>query len=224
MTSYLLVNNYIDTSCQKGGVPGFPGCVEHLGMIWEQIQTAKCSKSDLYVVWLDLANAYRSVPVGIFLPGKFKVWCYQFTLYQRLMWPLKLCDTTSTTALKMDSKANNYIRKWLGLPQCLPNTALFGINTLKLPLKSISLGYKQEKVRFVFELRDSPDLSVQNTKAEVCTGRKWNAMQTLDQVTNRLKHQEIVGLLQPGWASFEWGTAQDVVQSHKEGKERPCDV
>ncbi|KAL7372628.1 hypothetical protein ABVT39_019614 [Epinephelus coioides] len=25
------------------------------------------------------------------LAGKFKVWCYQFTLYQRLMWPLKLC-------------------------------------------------------------------------------------------------------------------------------------
>lgn len=45
-----------------------------------------------------------------FLPGKLKVCCYQFTLYQRLMWPLKLCDITSTTVLKMDSKANNYIR------------------------------------------------------------------------------------------------------------------
>lgn len=60
-----------------------------------------------------------------FLPGKHNVWCYQFTLYQCLMWPLKLCDITSTTVLKMDSKANSYIRKWLGLPRCLSNMALF---------------------------------------------------------------------------------------------------
>lgn len=24
-----------------------------------------------------------------YLPGKFKVWCYQYTLYQQMMWPLK---------------------------------------------------------------------------------------------------------------------------------------
>lgn len=62
ITNYLLANNYIDTSCQKAGVPGFPGCVEHSAMIWEQIQSAKRTKSDLHVVWLDLANAYGSVP------------------------------------------------------------------------------------------------------------------------------------------------------------------
>lgn len=30
MTTYLTGNNYIDTSCQKAGVLGFPGCVELL--------------------------------------------------------------------------------------------------------------------------------------------------------------------------------------------------
>lgn len=141
------------------------------------------------------------------LPGKFKVWCYQFTLYQRLMWPLKLCDITLTTVLKLNSKANNYIRKWLGLPRCLSNTALFGRTTLKLPLKSISLGYKQEKVRLVFQLRDSPDPFVQHSKAQVRTGRKWDAMQAIDQAINRLKHQEIVGVLQPGRTGLGWGSA-----------------
>lgn len=102
-----------------------------------------------------------------FLPGKFKVCCYLFTLYQCLIWPLKLCDINLTTAEKMDSKANSYIRKWLGLPRCLSNMALFGNSTLKLKLKSISLGYKQEKVRLVFKLRGSPVLSVQNTHAQV---------------------------------------------------------
>ena len=58
MTTFLSTNGYIDTSCQKAGLPGFPGCVEHASVIWEQIQRAKREKSDLHVVWLDLANAY----------------------------------------------------------------------------------------------------------------------------------------------------------------------
>lgn len=61
ITSYLLANNYCDTSRQKAGVPRFLSCVEYLAIIWEQIQSAKGSRSDLHVVWLDLANAYRSV-------------------------------------------------------------------------------------------------------------------------------------------------------------------
>lgn len=101
----------------------------------------------------------------------------------------------------------NYIRKWLGLPRCLSNAALFGRNTLRLPLKSISLGYKLEKVRLVFELKDSPDLAVQNTKAQVQTGRKWKASQSVNQTITRLKHQEVVGLVQCGRAGFGWGTS-----------------
>lgn len=31
-------------------------------MIWEQIQKAKREKGDLHVIWLDLTNAYGSVP------------------------------------------------------------------------------------------------------------------------------------------------------------------
>lgn len=106
------------------------------------------------------------------LPGKLKVWCYQFTLYQRLMWPLKVCEITSSTVMKMDAKANSFIRKWLGLPRCLSNIGLFGKCTLQLPLMSISLGYRQQKARVVLELRDSTDPFVKNTKALVRTGRK----------------------------------------------------
>lgn len=119
------------------------------------------------------------------------------------MWPLKLCGIPLTTVLKMDSKANNYICKWFDPHRYLSKTALFRRNILWLPLESISLGYKQEKVRLVFELRDSPYLSFQNTKAQVCTGHKWNASQTVDQAINRLKHR---------------------VQSDKKGKERPGDL
>ena len=61
-TSFLLKNRYIDTSVQKAGIPGFPGCLEHAQMIWNSLMTAKREKKELHVVWLDLANAYGSVP------------------------------------------------------------------------------------------------------------------------------------------------------------------
>jgi hypothetical protein len=58
----MTTNAYIDTSVQKGGVPGFSGCVEHTSVITQLIKEAKTGKKDLTVVWLDLANAYGSIP------------------------------------------------------------------------------------------------------------------------------------------------------------------
>lgn len=65
LTRYLMSNGYVDTSIQKGGVPGVPGCLEHSSMIWDAIQRAKTNRIDLHVIWLDLANAYGSVPHGL---------------------------------------------------------------------------------------------------------------------------------------------------------------
>ncbi|GFO00946.1 reverse transcriptase [Plakobranchus ocellatus] len=62
LTKYLTENGYRNTSVQKGGIPGVSGCLEHATMIWEAIQRAKSEKLNLDVVWLDLANAYGSVP------------------------------------------------------------------------------------------------------------------------------------------------------------------
>ena len=52
----------MDESVQKAGVPRIPGCIEHAFTIWGAIQEAKKTKGSLNVVWLDLANAYGSVP------------------------------------------------------------------------------------------------------------------------------------------------------------------
>ena len=65
--SFLQSNGYIDESIQKAGVPGIPGCIEHAFSIWDTIQEAKKDKADLNVVWLDLANAYGSVPHAILM-------------------------------------------------------------------------------------------------------------------------------------------------------------
>ena len=61
MTSYMTGNSYVDTSVQKGGEPGFLGCVEHTSVNSQLIQEAKVNKKDLTVVWLDLANAYGTI-------------------------------------------------------------------------------------------------------------------------------------------------------------------
>ncbi|GFO37438.1 reverse transcriptase [Plakobranchus ocellatus] len=61
LAKYLTKNGYINTSVQKGGIPGVSG-LEHAIIIWEAIQRAKSEKLNLDVVWLDLANTYRSVP------------------------------------------------------------------------------------------------------------------------------------------------------------------
>lgn len=50
LTNFLMANDYIDASCQRAGIPGFPGCIEHSSMIWDQIQQAKREKQDLHVV------------------------------------------------------------------------------------------------------------------------------------------------------------------------------
>ena len=62
MTTFLMNNHYINTSVQKAGIPGFPGCLEHSQMIWKSILSAKRDKTELHVIWLDVANGYDSVP------------------------------------------------------------------------------------------------------------------------------------------------------------------
>ena len=59
---FALANGYIDTSIQKGGVPGVSGCLEHTAVVSQLIREAKKEKKNLVVTWLDIANAYGSIP------------------------------------------------------------------------------------------------------------------------------------------------------------------
>lgn len=62
LTEYVRENKYIDTSVQKGGIPGVPGCLEHTGVVLQLLREARENKGNLVVLWLDLANAYGSIP------------------------------------------------------------------------------------------------------------------------------------------------------------------
>ena len=45
-----------------GGISGFSGCVEHTSALSQLIREARIRNGDLTLVWLDLANAYGSIP------------------------------------------------------------------------------------------------------------------------------------------------------------------
>ena len=62
MTTFLMSNHYINTTVQKAGISGFPGCSEHSQMIWNLILSVKRNKAELHEIWFDFTNAYGSVP------------------------------------------------------------------------------------------------------------------------------------------------------------------
>ncbi|KAL1282810.1 hypothetical protein QQF64_001613 [Cirrhinus molitorella] len=286
LSTYLQRNNFIDTSVQKAGIQGFSGCMEHANMIWHQIQSAKKERRDLHVIFLDLANAFGSVPHGILwtafnyfgipdhvtglvknyfqdlqfcitvgnattawqqletgimagctisplafvmameliirasrwvvggkltderfyiseepiptvlekpikslgrwynaeikdtqqfeqirqdlanrlkkinntaLPGKLKLWCYQFGLLPRLLWPLTMYEVSLSHANLMERLVNTYVRKWLGLPKCVSSVSLYSKGALLLPISSLVEEFKCAKVRLDMSLTESRD-------------------------------------------------------------------
>ena len=58
----ITTNKIIDTSCQKGSIQKMAGVWEHTSMMWSGMQDARKRRKSLVVLWLDLANAYGSVP------------------------------------------------------------------------------------------------------------------------------------------------------------------
>ena len=60
---FMRQNGYMDTTIQKAFVNGIPDCTEH--HMAEVIKEASVKHRSLSVCWLDLANAYGSVPHGL---------------------------------------------------------------------------------------------------------------------------------------------------------------
>ncbi|GFO33489.1 reverse transcriptase [Plakobranchus ocellatus] len=56
--------------------------------------------------------------------GKFKIWCLQFMLIPKLLWPLLVDDICSTTVEAIEAKINKYKRKWLAVPPGLSDVAM----------------------------------------------------------------------------------------------------
>ena len=63
LEAHLIANSsFINTSIQKGCMEKVPGCWEHMSTVWSALKEARSNKSDLATIWLDIANAYGSIP------------------------------------------------------------------------------------------------------------------------------------------------------------------
>ena len=84
-------NRIINLSIQKGCMAKVPGCRQHMSLVWGELETAKSNKISITAVWLDLANAYGSIPHQlIFYSPKFyginPTWIDLLTSYCNGLW------------------------------------------------------------------------------------------------------------------------------------------
>ena len=133
-----------------------------------------------------------------YLPGRFKVWCMQNSLFPRLHWPLTLYEVALTRVERIQQRCNVYIRKWLGLPRMTSCAAIYSNKgPLDLPIPSIVESYKCGKVRTVMMLRYSNDAVVRAAPPDIKTDRKWEATEETDRHISALQNCDIVGATQP---------------------------
>lgn len=53
------------------------------------------------------------------LQGKLKLWCFQFGIIPRLLWPLTVYEIPITKVKKLERLISIQLKQWLGIPHCL---------------------------------------------------------------------------------------------------------
>ncbi|XP_050960924.1 uncharacterized protein LOC127162191, partial [Labeo rohita] len=137
------------------------------------------------------------------LPGRFKAWVYQHGILPRLLWPLLIYEVPMTVVEGFEQKVSSYLRRWLGLPRSLSNTALYGkTNKLRLPFGSVREEFIVARAREHLMYSGSRDAKVSGAGIVVRTGRKWRAAEAVQQAETRLKHKAILGSVTQGRAGL----------------------
>ncbi|KAI8517813.1 hypothetical protein Bbelb_038300 [Branchiostoma belcheri] len=150
------------------------------------------------------------------LPGRYKVWCYQYGLLPRAVWPMTMYDIPLTVVEEVERRVSRHLRKWLGVPPGLTSIGLYSKTAkLQLPLTSMEEEYKVTKARAQLMLQESRDELVSQAGIRLRSGKTWAAAEAVASATSRLKHRDIVGVVAQGRRGFgagregtqRWGTA-----------------
>ena len=142
------------------------------------------------------------------LPGKLKLWCLQFGLLPRLMWPFTTYEVPTSKIEKLERLLSSFAKKWLGLPRCFSSIGLYGRIILELAVSSLTEEFKCSKVRLEMTLTESCDPCVAQTAPTLATGRKWTSSAATQQAKADLWHRNIVGLEQQGRGGFGLGESR----------------
>lgn len=118
------------------------------------------------------------------------------------MWPLTIYNIPLSKVDKLEGLVSSFAKKWLSLPRCITNTALYGKGVLELPVSSLTEEFKSSKVRLEMTLAESRDPVVAQTI------RKWSSAAATEQEMAALKHQEIMGYMQLGRGGLGTGESR----------------
>lgn len=104
------------------------------------------------------------------------------------------------------------------MPRSLSSIKLYGnSNKVTIPFNSISEEFKVTRARELLQYRESRDPKVSQAGIEVRTGRKWRALEAVDQAESRLRHRALVGSMAVGRAGL--GSIPTSDYSKARGKE-----
>ncbi|XP_057296162.1 uncharacterized protein LOC130625104 [Hydractinia symbiolongicarpus] len=88
-------NLFINKSIQKGCMEKVPGCWEHMSLVWAALRNAKSRKNAQSAIWLDVANAYPTIPHKlIFMAlrrcGVSESWIRLINAYYGSLWTISV--------------------------------------------------------------------------------------------------------------------------------------
>ncbi|GFO14033.1 reverse transcriptase [Plakobranchus ocellatus] len=84
-------------------------------------------------------------------------------LIPKLLWLLLEYEISTSTIESVEAKINRFTRKWLGVPLCLTDVAIYYRKAkLRFPLRSIVKEYKCGKARLMTMLEESEDSTVRS--------------------------------------------------------------
>lgn len=101
LMEFLLQNAYIDTSVQKRGVPGVPGCLEHTGEVTQMIGEAREGRGDFELIRKLIMDYYSNFSGRVSSSSQTFAW----------HWPEKGIITGCTISVSLFSLATNMIVK-----------------------------------------------------------------------------------------------------------------
>lgn len=136
------------------------------------------------------------------LPGKLKLWCFQFGILPRLLWPLTVYEIPITKVEKLERLISIQLKQWLGIPRCLSSVGLYRHGKLELPITVLVEEFKRTKARLVMTLTESEDAVIRTTAPRVVVGRKWNPSEAVQSAKSALQFRDVVGHVQHGRAGF----------------------
>ena len=111
----------------------------------------------------------------------------------KILWLITPHKVALSGIEKIEQRVNVKVRKWLGVPKCLANVALYcRSNKLHLPLPSLVEEFQVGKARVFCMFRNTQDRKSRDMEPDLNSGRKWDAEAAVTRAKSRAMHAEIV--------------------------------